>query len=61
MLYILDWKKCIAIIYRAIRVSNEDALIMVIIINPLECFVGSEGHVAPDRNPGPGYNTLLLR
>ena len=30
-------------------------------INPLECFFGSEGHVALDRNPGPGYNTLLLR
>ena len=24
-------------------------------------FLGSEGHVALDRNPGPGYNTLLLR
>ena len=24
-------------------------------------FFGSEGHVALDRNPGPGYNTLLLR
>ena len=24
-------------------------------------FFGSEGHVAPDRNPGPGYDTLLLR
>ena len=23
-------------------------------------FFGSEGHVALDRNPGPGYNTLLL-
>ena len=22
---------------------------------------GSEGHVALDRNPGPGYDTLLLR
>ena len=29
--------------------------------NPLECFFGSEGHVALDRNPGPGYDTLLLR
>ena len=25
------------------------------------CFYGSEGHVALDRNPGPGYDTLLLR
>ena len=28
--------------------------------NPLKCFFGSEGHVALDRNPGPGYDTLLL-
>ena len=34
---------------------------MMIMINPLCCFFGSEGHVALDRNPGPGYNTLLLR
>ena len=31
------------------------------LINPLECFFGIEGHAALDRNPGPGYNTLLLR
>ena len=29
--------------------------------NPLECFFDSEGHVALDRNPGTGYDTLLLR
>ena len=29
--------------------------------NPLLCFFGSEGHVALDRNPGTGYDTLLLR
>ena len=29
--------------------------------NPLECFFYSEGHVALDGNPGPGYDTLLLR
>ena len=29
--------------------------------NPLWCFFGSEGHVALDRNPGSGYNTLPLR
>ena len=29
--------------------------------NPLPCFFGSEGHVALDRNPGPGYDTLLFR
>ena len=26
-----------------------------------QCIFGSEGHVALDRNPGLGYNTLLLR
>ena len=31
------------------------------LINPLYCFFFSEGHVALYRNPGPGYNTLLLR
>ena len=31
------------------------------LINPLECFSCIEGHVALDRNPGPGYDTLLLR
>ena len=31
------------------------------LIYPLECFFGSECHDALDRNPGPGYNTLLLR
>ena len=31
------------------------------LFNPLSCFFGSEGHVALDRNPGPGYNTLPLR
>ena len=30
-------------------------------INPLECFFGSEGHVALKGNPGPEYDTLLLR
>ena len=30
-------------------------------IYPLYCFFGSEGHVALDRNPGPRYDTLLLR
>ena len=29
--------------------------------NPLWCFFCIEGHVALDRNPGTGYNTLLLR
>ena len=30
-------------------------------VNPLKCFFGSESHVALDRNPGPEYDTLLLR
>ena len=30
-------------------------------INPLECFFGSESHVALDRNLGPGYKTLPLQ
>ena len=32
-----------------------------IMINQLECFYGIQGHVARDRNPGLGYNTLLLQ
>ena len=31
------------------------------LINTLYCFFGSEGHVALDRNPGAGYDTLLAR
>ena len=34
--------------------------ILIMMINPL-CFMGTKGHVALDRNPWPGYNTLLLR
>ena len=30
-------------------------------IDQLKCFFGIEDHVALDGNPGPGYNTLLLR
>ena len=29
-------------------------------INPLECFLGIEGHVALYRNPGPGYDNPPL-
>ena len=32
-----------------------------LIIYPFECFFVIECHAVPDRNPGPGYNTLLLR
>ena len=31
------------------------------LINPLVCFLNTKGHAALDRNPGLGYNTLLLR
>ena len=31
---------------------------MINVINLLECFF-IESYVAQDRNPGPGYNTLL--
>ena len=30
-------------------------------INPLECFFGIGGHADLDRNPGLGYNSLLLQ
>ena len=36
-------------------------LSIYLFINPLESFFYIEGHVAQDKNPGPGYNTLLLR
>ena len=35
--------------------------ISLVWFSPLLCFFGSKGHVALDRNPGPGYDTLLLR
>ena len=35
-------------------------LIMIIPLY-IKCFFGSKGHVAQDRNPEPGYNTLLFR
>ena len=38
-----------------------DNVFKVCWINPLKCFFDIEGHVALDINPGPGYNTLLLR
>ena len=45
------------------EVNNEilHSDIFVCLFNPLLCFFGSEGHVVLDRNPGPGYDTLLLR
>ena len=44
-----------------IKPSNQVSPSSVVWFNPLECFFGSEGHVALDRNPGLGYDTLLLR
>ena len=38
---------------------KRDIRLGLVWFNPLECFFGSEGHV--DRNPGLGYDTLLLR
>ena len=40
--------------------QKSDYMIIDWLINPFECFFGREGHVALDRNPGLGYNTLLL-
>ena len=34
---------------------------LIWLMNPLECFFGIEGHVALDRNQGPGYNTQPLQ
>ena len=31
---------------------------MMNMINPLQCFFSIEGHIALDRNMGPGYDTL---
>ena len=40
---------------------SEGPLYGLVWFNPLLCFFSSEGHVVLDRNPGPGYDTLLLR
>ena len=43
-------------------VNNKiDFFFFFFFLNPFLCFFGSEGHVALDRNPGTGYDTLLLR
>ena len=42
-------------------VYNINKFRMMMMINPLERFFGMEGHAALDRNPGPGYDTLLLQ
>ena len=33
----------------------------IYLINLLQCFFGIECHVSLDKNPKPGFNTLLLR
>ena len=49
------------------RRPNRSVIVVFVFVyglvwfNPLLCFFGSKGHVALDRNPGPGYDTLLLR
>ena len=52
--------------HRSICICNKKkmkqrALINDYLINPLECFFGSEVHVAQDIKVGLGNNTLLLR
>ena len=34
---------------------------LIRLIHKLECFFGINGHVALDKNPGPGNDTLLLQ
>ena len=49
---------------RLLRVNTSHFMFSVSLmvwLNPLWCCFGSEGHVALGRNPGPGYDTLLLR
>ena len=45
----------------ALNKSIDYTIDLHVLFNPLLCFFGSEGHVALDRNPGLGYDTLLLR
>ena len=44
-------------IHQKIQYKNKFVITM---INKLKCFFPIKVHVALDRNPGPGYNTLLL-
>ena len=40
----------------------KNKLMIALLINPLECvFFSLEGCETLDREPGPGYNSLLLR
>ena len=49
---------CLLYMEHLVQLPNWFSLVW---FNPLQCFFGSEGHVALDRNSGPGYDTLLLR
>ena len=42
-------------------ITSSGVSIIGWLINPFVCFFGIEGHVALHRNPGVGYNTLLLQ
>ena len=44
-----------------VRKYHSFALTILIGLIHYSSFFGSEGHVALDRNPGPGYDTMLLR
>ena len=48
-------------IHRKMFLMKTSGKFGLVWFNPLYCFFGSEGHVALDRNPGTGYDTLLLR
>ena len=51
-------KKKLGVIYLA---ANPFYDLIDRLISPIECFFCIECHVALDRNPVPGYDTLLLR
>ena len=40
---------------------DENEYVYVVIDRLIDVFWGVDGHSAIDRNPGPGYNTLLLQ
>ena len=41
--------------------SRDNRIVNIMGLIHYSAFFGSEGHVALDRNPAPGYDTLLLR
>ena len=44
------------------KCANSDSAVFTIddLIDTLQCLFVIDDHVALDRHPGPGYNTLLL-